>query len=295
MKKNENTRKVLMTVVIIAAAVAAGCRGSTGPAGPAGVPRETVLYVMGWAETDNWLTADTTALVSLLVQNTPALPRVEVNGIRVPYNRFPYPSRWAYYFTSGNFPLFPGDSARLVVTGILLNGSSGIAYASTMLPGHFELTSHDTSVVDTIPLGSGLTVEWAAAYGADVYHVEFSLYYEYVDTLGSYARFECDVDTLLPDRSITFASSQLFPCLAEIDTLLYSGGRLWPSALRSYPVEEGTEGNVQGDGIGFFYGWTYGPYLRLRVGGSTLIAPGEEPRGRRLPKSLERKIRKLGF
>lgn len=250
-----------------------GCEGKKGPAGPQGPPGPSLIYIVGGVSTlTPWSVWSANAHISVF--NSPAVPRVMINDIRIS-------NRGELDFYNYSFPIFAGDSAKLVVTYRKPDGDSGTAQANIRLPGQFEITSHDTSSVDAIPVGASLSVTWSPSNGADAYSVYFHFDYYYEDTIGSSLKyFHFDCDTLLTDTSITFAPSVLFPNSGEIDTILSGYGQFSVSAIEG-PWQEGADGNVLGDGRGFFYGWTFGGSFEFWEGGSTYLGgKGEEPTNR---------------
>ena len=61
-----------------------------------------------------------------------------------------------------------------------------------------------------------------------------------------------------------FGLDLLFPDRGAIDSITYGWGWFDITAL-SLPLVQGTPGNIEGDGIGFFYGYTPGEELDLTV------------------------------
>jgi hypothetical protein len=210
------------------------------------------------------------------VYESPGIPSVEVNGIRIsPYDPF-YRTCDPYRFSEDNFPISCGDTAELLVTYPKFNGIAGTVRASIILPGQFEITSPGTP--DTISLGDSLVFRWTSSAGADAYIADFRLTYYYADTSGDNQFFEYYVyDTVLTDTSLTFSQAQLFPHLEEIDSLVYGYGNFDLSAMNG-PTPDEDQGNVTGDGIGFFSGLTYGGFVTLRMSASgTMTCGAQEP------------------
>lgn len=198
----------------------------------------------------------------MVVYHAPEIPSVTVNGVQIPWD---LDNKW---FQERDFDISPGDTAELLVAYTKSDGSPGSAQSVIKVPDHFEITSHDTSLIDSLPIGGDLGVTWSSSDGADAYSVYFSIRYYYYDTTGSDRYFYYMLDTLFADTSITFASSLLFPNANEIDSLDDGFGNLDVTAV-SGPIGPGAEGNITGDGIGFFHGWTYGADLYITVHDST--------------------------
>jgi hypothetical protein len=210
------------------------------------------------------------------VYESPGIPGVEVNGIRIsPYDPF-YRTSDPYRFSEDNFPISCGDSAELRVTYPKFDGIAGTLHARIMLPAQFEITSPGTP--DTIALGDSLVFHWTSSAGADAYIADFRLTYYYVDTVGDNQFFEYYAyDTVLTDTSLTFSQAQLFPHLEDIDSLVYGYGNFDLSAMNG-PTPDEDQGNVTGDGIGFFSGLTYGGFVNVRISASgTMTCEAQEP------------------
>ena len=265
---------VVFIVVSVIAALYVGLIGCEGPQGPVG-PSGDSLPVYLWGAVGAPELEELPAYV--LISNVHEIPSVEINGIRIPFTSPLTGGGCAGYFLQGivfsldDFSIPAGDSASLVVTYTKVNGNPGTARANIVLPDQFEITSHDTSSVVDIPVGTGLTVSWTSSKEADAYHVYLDLDYDYTDTSGAHQSFYFSADTLITDAFITFLPSQLFPDAGKIKAVESSRGEFDISAIAG-PLWEGAEGNVTGDGIGFFYGLTFGGHLDLEVSGSEYMA-----------------------
>lgn len=291
--------KNLATFTFIAAAallmVVAGCEGPEGPQGPAGQqgpegpegPAGTsYIYIDGYVcSPTQW---DTTCDADVFVGNNPSFPVVEINDVNLSSG-----AGDPNWFNHSDFPISTGDSAELVVTYTKTDGNPGTARANIILPGPFEITSHDT-LYDTISVGDSLAVCWTSSDGADAYSVYFDMYYEYIDTSGDYRYFGFHYDTLFTDTCIVFSQAELFPNAGEIDSIWYGYGNFHARAING-PVQEGDQGNVTGDGIGFFYGRTYGDELRIRFRDSgPFVSELQEPPNL-IRKFVEEKARALNL
>ncbi len=279
-------RQVLIAVFVVVLGGPMSCTGPEGPQGPAGPPRPSLIWTIGAVGRSRAWEPGSDA--SVTVWNAPEIPDVDVNDRRVPF----YLRREWLWFRDEDFPIAAGDSAVLTIAYTKIDGVAGTAEAHISIPGQFEITSHDTSTLVEIPVGTGLTVNWSSSSGADVYSAYLYFYYDYLDTLGNWKNYTCTVDTLLTATSVTFAPSGLFPNAGEIDTVEWSGGYFHVSAAQG-PWEEGAEGNVTGDGMGFFYGWTFGGMLGLGVSSSDLLSNGQDEGRNHIQEFLERKASQL--
>jgi len=243
-------KKLLTLAIPLLLLVFVGCKGPegpegpTGPEGPAGPEK---VYVLGKVEN--------TGNVYVEVYFSPVIPWVTVNQETLDVYRYEglyegyYWDEYNYYTDS--ISVSTGDSIHLKV-----DYTRGIATASSRVPGGFEITSHDTSQTAYISVGSDLTVSWSTSIYADFYRVYFWLYYDYYDTLGDYRRVYFHKDTCVTSTSIIFPASQLFP--ADLDSVRWStGGHFLIWAMNGPILEPGSEGNVTGDGSGFFWGKSY--------------------------------------
>ena len=252
MSREEGAMKGTIFFLLLAVALV-GCRGPVGPEGPIGT---LPVYITGYV--DSPFGGDTTSDVRVEVSNVSGLPAVYVNDIKIPLDIY----RGTYRFRDYDFPISAGDSARLRVEHAKYDGGLGISQADVKLPGHFMITSHDTSGIDTIPFGNQLVITWNSSEGADLYRAGVRFFCRYRDTTDVNQEFYLNLDTLFADTSIIFASSEIFPDTTVVDSLIYYSGDFMISSL-SGPWQEGEPGNVTGDGIGSFHGWTDGAILRF--------------------------------
>lgn len=279
--------KKSVAVALFAAAallvVVAGCEGPEGPQGPPGL---SPIYIAGRVDASG--PGASRSLVWLEVYHTPGVPTVEVNNIPIPFYRGSL-----YKFYHDDFPIAAGDSAELLVTYRTLDGNPGTAQAIAILPGPFQITCPDTSYV-TMAVGDSLVVSWTSSDGADIYLIHFFFGYRWADTSGASQYFRYAKDTLCGDTSITFSQAALFPNLGDIDSVLYGDGGLWLLAIHG-PTQPGEQGNVTGDGIGFFNGQTPGGDIDIYVSGSSpLVGTVQEPRNP-MQKFMEERAKSLGF
>lgn len=250
-------KKLLTLAIPLVLLVFVGCKGPAGPEGPA-CPEK--IYVMG--EVSYRGNADVEVYFS------PVIPWVTVNQETLDLYMFYGADIWYRDSISIN----PGDSLHLKV-----DWTKGVATASSWVPGSFEVTSHDTSQMVYIPVDSAFTVTWSTSNHADFYRVDFYIGYEYIDTLGNYRWFYLEKDTCVTSTSITFPASQLFPGDLDSVTYAYSWGDFDIWAMNGPMLEPGSEGNVKGDGSGFFWCESYGGDLDIQIEGTKAKAKREEP------------------
>ena len=161
-----------------------------------------------------------------------------------------------------------------------MDGNPASATAQIVMPGQFEIVSHDTSYTHSIDVGSDLTVIWSSSNNANAYLCHFHLSYHYIDTLGFENNFWFYQDTLVADTSLFYSYLRLFPDIVEIDSILaYSYGSFSVESI-SGPCLVNDVANVQGDAIGFFNGRVLGGYFALWVrntaGGLAILQIGGE-------------------
>ena len=247
-----------------------GCEGEQGPQGPAGT---SPIYIVGAVGTPGlpWSVDAVYVMVSISDQ----IPSVQINNIQIPYKPYQLPP----VFSLPQFPINVGEEARLVVTYTKLDGSQGIAQATTVMPGSFAITSPAPDSF-LIAIGDSLTVQWNASSGADAYFVSFSFNYHYHDFSGDNHSFWYYNDTLVASTEITYPSINLFPDLPNIDTVEFSEGSvsIWAVSGPAFPVDWD---NVTGDGIGVFNGWSFGADCMFWVSGPIpMLRQNESPKDR---------------
>ena len=206
-----------------------------------------------------------TGEASILVSFAPVVPLVTVNQETLAFNCFLYHPYIQGLWYSGVISESAGDSVHLKV-----NYTRGIATASSRIPENFEIISHDTSQITYIAMDSSLSVSWSAANYAAYYRILFELSFSYEDTLGNYLQVITRKDTSITSTSIIFSMSQLFP--VDVDSITVSWGSFEVRAMNGPRLEPGFEGNVEGDGSGFFWCRTYGGHLEFRIEGTKKAA-----------------------
>lgn len=242
------------------------CEGPQGPSGSEGTPR---VYVTGELQSNVWFpliptgftTCSDPIVASVQVTDAPSIPSVTINGVACDLVNIEGDN---FIFYNYDLPVTLGDSAHLSVNYTKSDGGDGLAESDIIMPGPFAITAPDTSSTVEIPLGSDLTVNWTPSQSADVYVFDFYLYCSYYDTLGEWSFHNYNLDSLLIDTTITIQAGDLFPNEVEIDSLIGGSASLYLYAQHG-PWQEGALGNITGDGIGFFYGLTFGNYLSVDV------------------------------
>lgn len=275
---NTKTSSLLCSVLLTAAPIwLGGCEGDQGPEGP---PSPSHVFVLGGVQAE-WEYADDTypGEASFQIQYAPAIPElVELNDIDIP---LAYPDMygywgWGLHFHKSNLSLAAGDTARLRVIYPRRDGSTATALADIPLPAEFSLTSHQPYSVVVIPVGDDLALSWATSTGADFYLASVFLEYSYYDYYGNLDSSMCWIDSILPGTSVAFAQARLFPDLDDIRAVSSSDGYFYVYAF-SGPYGPGEKGNIEGDGMGFVYGWTVGDVVWLSVQGSEYVSRAAAP------------------
>ncbi len=246
---------VLTLCVLLACEGKQGSQGPTGPQGPAGPEK---IYVYGMVENTGWTWVG--------VYYAPVIPQVTVNQNVLPI--YDWWEDFCFVFHD-SIQISPGDSAHLKV-----DYTQRIATASAKVPGNFEITSHDASAIAFIPVDANFTVSWSASNYTEFYWVDFWLEYNYYDTLGNPKYFSFEEFGSQTSTSITFLASELFP--RDFDYIYSQTQGSWGYfdvyAVNGPEIESGSEGNVTGDGTGFFWGGSY-KYLYVRIEGTKLSSP----------------------
>jgi hypothetical protein len=266
--RGKTTITVMIVIIVALCAGLIGCKGPKGPQGPQGPPGTLLAHITGAVETPTSWNSDGYAEVVVLW--THDVPAVWINDIHLSFNPTMVGPR---IFRHYDFPISAGDSAKLVTTFTKLNGDPGTARADIIMPGQFEITYPDTSYPHILGVGASLAATWSSSDEAEAYWAYLILYYNYTDTLGHSDLFYYESDTLLTDTAITFSSLTLFPNAGEIAQISSGWGsfRVWAVAG---PAQAGAELNVTGDGVGAFYGLTFGGDVGITVSGSK--SPAEQ-------------------
>lgn len=254
-------KTVVIGLLIASAALflLTGCEGSRGPQGPAGQSGPAQIVVNGSVRLPGYFYPnESLPSVYVGVSNSSSIPQVEINGLEIPLY---YPPNSFMY---DGFPIQAGGQANLTVHATGYDGSPLTAQASITLPGSFYVTSQDTALVNPVPYGSDITFTWLPSLAADVYEIFFSFSLAFTDSSGLPDNYYYHLDSLLSGNSLTIPGAVIFPPMQQGYTLLASHGGFDIWAI-SGPWQVGQSGNVTGDGIGYFYGWTHGGNVDLSV------------------------------
>jgi hypothetical protein len=152
---------------------------------------------------------------------------------------------WGSVFTD-EVSIDPDNEYELIVSH---NG--GEASAAITLPGDFEITSPEE--YGTLYTNENLTVNWSQSEGVERYELHISLGYSYGDTANpDFRRFY--LDTLLSNTvtSLTVQGERIFPSEIEIDSIQEGNGSLYINAANGPQIGISSEGNISGEGIGYF-------------------------------------------
>lgn len=229
----------------------AGCEGPAGPVGPTGQSQFSVFGEVTF-------TSDTLPTYAyVVVSNISSIPTVKLNQDFIEFSSLG--SQGSSYW--GNFDtITEGDEVQLTVSG-----NQGIARALVRIPQQFTIQSPDPDSIFILSPHSSFTASWTASNFTDYYDTYFNLYYRYVPIGGGAQKnFEFYVDTILSTTSITIPATILFP--ADFDSVVgWSYGNFEITAINGPRIEVGVQGNVIGEGKGFFFGKSNGGHIDIRV------------------------------
>lgn len=235
----------------------ASCQADRGPAGP---PGPSSIHLSGSIARD-WYGAPITAQIQVF--ESPSIPSAAINGLVCTLSNNGQYGHFDFELSDSSFQA--GDSFHIEVQYQDPASGPALAYADVILPGSFEITSHDSDLAQ-IPFGADLVLEWNASAGADCYFVDIYFHYSFWDTLGLYRSFWLETDTLIADTTITFDAERIFPqagLFGELNPSLSNG---WIDLrAESGPWQAGDQANVHGDGNGIIRGRTFGAHLFLLV------------------------------
>lgn len=258
-----------------------GCEGPEGPQGSVGPEGPLLINVLGQIEAPTeW---DPTPDAEIYIQNAHSIPSVKVNSQQIPFNGW---EDFRMVFYDNNIDISIGDTANLVVNYTNLDGDSCTAQASTVLPGNFNIISHNPEETVYISQGDNLFISWNPSEGAEGYQVYFYLDYHYYDTEGNNEHYWFGYYKYVTGTSINFTAEQLFPEDLNIDYITYGWGDFDVGAV-SINLAEGAMGNVTGDGYGFFVGWANGDELDIEIAGTKSIVKKENKKSDSKKKFLE--------
>jgi len=154
---------------------------------------------------------------------------------------------WESYFR-GEVPINPDNEYELTISH---NG--GEASATITLPGDFEITSPEED--DTLHQGEDITVSWSQSEGTKRYKLHIRLSYDYGDTANpTYNNFRLDTILSNSNTSIIIQKEKIFP--PEIDSVQAGHGFVDISSENGPRIGFSAEGNISGEGIGYFTAYT---------------------------------------
>ena len=238
-----------------------GCEGPAGPAGPAGQIKYSVFGQVEFYSD----TLPTNA--NVIVQNISSIPTVKLNQSDL---------RFRYLYGSGSYYW---DTLRAITKGdeVQLNVKSdqGEAVATVRIPQQFRIQSPNPDSIFILSPHSNFAASWTASGLSDYYYAYFYLSYSYIPIGGGSSKyFYIEADTILSTTAITIPAARLFP--ADYDSLRFSYGYFSIKAYNGPKLEVGARGNVTGDGIGFFFGKSYGGSIDIRLGNTATTDSGSE-------------------
>lgn len=149
----------------------------------------------------------------------------------------------------GNLSVDPGDECKLVVYH-----DEGEASATITLPGDFEITAPEED--SALHQNEDLIVSWSPSEGADRYKLYISLNYHYVDTSGEANIFSLDTVFYSVDNLI-IPKERIFP--SEVDSVEYGYGHIFIYPESGPWIGHTREGNISGDGVGYFVAYKHIP------------------------------------
>ncbi len=167
----------------------------------------------------------------------------------------------------GNLSLDPGDECKLFVYH-----DEGEASATITLPGDFEIISPEED--STLHQNEDLTVSWSTSEGAERYKLDIRLNYHYVDTSGESNIFSIDTVFYSVD-SLIIPKERIFPSV--VDSVEYGYGHIFVYSESGPWIGHTSEGNISGEGVGYFVAYNQIPE-RIDFGiGIPLIVGYEGP------------------
>jgi hypothetical protein len=127
--------------------------------------------------------------------------------------------------------------------------AGGEATGSITLPGNFEFTSIQED--DTLNQNEDLIVNWNPSEGAEKYNLSVRLSYYYGDTADpTYSSFRLDTILSKMTTVLTLEKEKIFS--PEIDSILEGYGYIYLNAENGPQIGASSEGNISGEGIGYF-------------------------------------------
>jgi hypothetical protein len=167
-----------------------------------------------------------------------------------------------------NLSVAPGNECDLVVYH-----DEGEASATITLPGDFEITSPKED--SALQQNEDLIVNWSPSEGAERYKLKIDLSYYYVDTSGASTRFDLDT-SFYTTTNITIPKERLFP--PEVDSVDGGFGNVSIYSESGPWIGHTTEGNISGEGVGYFIASNQTPEIRyFGIGNGVMVYGPFEP------------------
>jgi len=142
--------------------------------------------------------------------------------------------------------------------------ADGTAKSKIAMPGNFRITMPDTSFV--LPRDSALVIGWTKSEKATWYWLDFYITYEYEDTTtGETDYYDFWKDTVITDTFVRLQPNRFFP-FDSLNIILEGEGEANVWAMDGPKIIPGSEGNISGDGIGFFHAANEQPDAYFYVG-----------------------------
>jgi len=207
-------------------------------------------------------------VIEVSVGGTRLVPVVRVNNdtLELYYyqkNQNTYNSQFIGYLS-----VEPGDECELVVYH-----DEGEATATITLPGDFEIISpkEDSALREN----EDLIVGWSPSEGEDRYKLDIDLHYYYFDTSGVSNRFDLDTN-FYAITHVTIPKEKLFP--PEVDSIDGGSGNISIYSENGPHIGHTSEGNISGDGVGYFIAYSHiAEKVYFTIGNTSIIYIPFEP------------------
>ncbi len=181
------------------------------------------------------------------------IPLAQINDTVLPITDFGY----HYYLFSEERPFCPGNEYKMTV-----EHRGGKAEGKVAVPENFSILRPPPNFL--LNKDSSLEVLWQKAKSASYYLLSLYLHYLYLDTLGETLSLRISSDTIVNDTTIFYPNTYLFPKnLKRID---WGEGRLNIWAIDGAYIRPGAQGNIQGEGWGFYYAINHAGEIYFRIG-----------------------------
>lgn len=203
----------------------------------------------------------------------PMIPVVKLNGEEVELYNYSSAIRLLTYWDTIHFST--GQKYELTV-----DHYQGQAHANIWMPGEFSMIGPDSNYI--LKRDSALLVTWHKSEKASRYYFYIYMDYEFIDTTGEEDDIDFFHDTIVYDTFIRYEPNRFIPDYVEMIVGGDVEAGVW--AING-PIrwEQGTKGNIRGQGYGYFSA-TYQPKeLDFYVG-----APLKKPKLRNCSKVWER-------